>query len=161
MHSTDQTRRTFYVSAINMLGALMAAAVALPAALYLAIRPKTADDSNWIELTDVSQLKLNTPLEVLYERKRVDGWQKVTEKSSAWVVKTEDHNVVAYMPACTHLACPYHWENKVNKFVCPCHGSDFSLDGKVLMGPASRPLDRFLTKVEGGRVMIGTQVEKG
>ena len=161
MQTTDQTRRTFYVSFINLLGGLIAAVVAVPAALYLAVRPKSAEDSNWAEVADFSQLKVNTPTEVLYDRKRVDGWRKVTEKSSAWVVKTEDRNVIAYMPACTHLACPYHWESQVKKFVCPCHGSEFALDGKVLMGPASRPLDRFLTKVEGGKVLIGSQVEKG
>jgi menaquinol-cytochrome c reductase iron-sulfur subunit len=161
MPSNDQTRRTFYVSFINLLGALVTAAIAVPAALYLAIRPKTADDSNWIEVTDFSQLKVNTPVEVLYDHKRVDGWETVAEKSSAWVVRTEDHNVVAYKPACTHLACAYHWENQGKKFLCPCHGSEFSVDGKVLAGPAPRPLDRFLTKVEGGKVLIGSQVEKG
>src|SRR5690242_17445077 len=153
MLTKEQTRRTFYVSLTNLLGGLMAAAMAVPAALYLAVRPKSAEDSNWVEVADLAQLKVNTPTEVLYERNRVDGWRKVTEKSSTWVVKTEDRNVVAYMPACTHLACPYHWEKQANKFVCPCHGSEFALDGKVLMGPASRPLDRFLTKVEGGKVM--------
>jgi menaquinol-cytochrome c reductase iron-sulfur subunit len=161
MPSNDQTRRSFYISFINILGALITAAVAVPAALYLAIRPKTADDSNWIEITDFSQLKVNSPVEVLYDHKRIDGWQAVDEKSSAWVVRTGDQNVVAYKPACTHLACPYHWEGQANKFVCPCHGSEFALDGKVLTGPAPRPLDRFLTKVEGGKVMIGSQVEKG
>jgi menaquinol-cytochrome c reductase iron-sulfur subunit len=161
MHTTDQTRRTFYVSVVNLLGGLMAAAMAVPAALYLAVRPKSAEDSDWVEVTDFSQLKVNTPTEVLYDRKRVDGWRKVTEKSSAWVVRTEDRNVIAYMPACTHLACAYHWENQGKKFVCPCHGSEFSLEGKVLAGPAPRPLDRFLTKVQDGRVMIGSQVEKG
>ena len=161
MSSKDQTRRTFYVSAINMLGGFIAAALAIPAALYLAVKPKSSDDSNWIEVSDLSQLKVGSPQEVLYERKRVDGWQKVVEKSSAWVVRTEEHNVVAYKPACTHLACPYHWEHQANKFVCPCHGSEFSLDGKVLTGPAPRPLDRFLTKVVDGRVMIGSEVEKG
>jgi menaquinol-cytochrome c reductase iron-sulfur subunit len=161
MLTKDQTRRTFYISFVNLLGGLMAAAMAVPAALYLAIKPKSADDSDWVEVTDFSQLKVNTPTEVLYDRNRVDGWRKVMEKSSAWVVRTEDHNVVAYKPACTHLACAYHWENQANKFVCPCHGSEFSIEGKVLAGPAPRPLDRFLTKVEGSKVMIGTQVEKG
>jgi menaquinol-cytochrome c reductase iron-sulfur subunit len=161
MPINDQTRRAFYVSVTNLLGGFIAAALAIPAALYLAVRPKAADDAGWLEITDLSQLKVNTPMEVLYEHKRVDGWQKETEKSSAWVVRTEDHNVIAYKPACTHLACPYHWEGQANKFVCPCHGSEFTLDGKVITGPAPRPLDRFLTKVQDGKVMIGSQVEKG
>jgi menaquinol-cytochrome c reductase iron-sulfur subunit len=149
------------VSAINLLGGFIAAALAIPAALYLAVRPKSSEDSSWIEVSDLSQLKVNAPVEVLYDRKRVDGWRTVEEKSSAWVVRTEDHNVVAFKPACTHLACAYHWEEQGKEFLCPCHGSAFSLDGKVLAGPAPRPLDRFLTKVVDGKVMIGSEVEKG
>ena len=31
----------------------------------------------------------------------------------------------------------------------------FSLEGKVLDGPAPRPLDRFQTKVQGNELMLG------
>ena len=46
---------------------------------------------------------------------------------------------------CTHLGCtvsvtPEH-------FVCPCHGSRFDLEGKVLTGPADRPLPRYPVRV--------------
>ena len=33
--------------------------------------------------------------------------------------------------------------------------SEFSIDGKVLAGPAPRPLDRYLTKIENNRLQIG------
>ena len=47
--------------------------------------------------------------------------------------------MVAFNPACTHLGCAYHWDESPNNFVCPCHASVFSIDGKVLVGPAPRP----------------------
>jgi len=161
MHNEPQTRRSFYLTAINVLGAIITAALAIPAAAYLLIRPKAADDSGLAEVADITQLTIGKPEEVIYTRKRVDGWHKVTEKASTWLVRTDEHSVTAFDPACTHLACPYHWDASANHFICPCHNSSFSIDGKVLGGPAPRPLDRYVAKVTQGKVMIGSQVEQG
>ena len=58
-------------------------------------------------------------------------------------------------PQCTHLGCAYHWDDRKTEFICPCHNSLFSIDGKVTGGPASRPLDRYETKIEGKKLLIG------
>jgi menaquinol-cytochrome c reductase iron-sulfur subunit len=71
------------------------------------------------------------------------------------VVKLPDNKVVAYGPQCTHLGCAYHWDEAKNEFICPCHSSIFSIDGKVVAGPAPRPLDRYETKVTGGKLLLG------
>ena len=41
------------------------------------------------------------------------------------------------------------------RFVCPCHGGVYDFEGKVDGGPPVRPLDRFYTRVRGGRVEVG------
>ncbi len=37
---------------------------------------------------------------------------------------------------CTHLGCVVPWNASENKFICPCHGSQYNSQGKVVRGPA-------------------------
>ncbi|MFM7423850.1 MAG: cytochrome b6-f complex iron-sulfur subunit [Elainella sp.] len=37
---------------------------------------------------------------------------------------------------CTHLGCVVPWNASENKFMCPCHGSQYNSQGKVVRGPA-------------------------
>lgn len=37
---------------------------------------------------------------------------------------------------CTHLGCVVPWNAAENKFKCPCHGSQYNDEGKVIRGPA-------------------------
>ena len=159
MTTETSSRRGFYAIIINGLGAIMAGAVAIPAAFYLLVKPKSSGVSDLVEAADVSGLATGKPQEVIFSHTRIDGWKQVKERTTAWVVKTAAGDTVAYSPQCTHLGCAYHWEEASNKFVCPCHGSEFSLDGKVLTGPAPRPLDRLMSRVEDGKLLIGSQVE--
>ena len=152
---SDVTRRKLYVTAIYGLWSLIAAALSIPAAIYLLLPPKLRKASEWVDAGNVSKLDSNAPIEMVFRRNRVDGWKIQSEKSSAWVVKLADARVVAFGPQCTHLGCAYHWDENHNQFLCPCHNSVFSIDGTVVSGPAPRPLDRYETKIENGELLLG------
>ena len=149
------TRRAFYIGFINGAMGLIGLALAAPAAVYLLFPPKLRKEAEWVKTTDLSTIPAGIPTEISFERKRVDGWKTSTEKATAWVVKGPYNEVVAFMPQCTHLGCAYHWDDPSHTFICPCHASVFSIDGKVLGGPAPRPLDRYMTKIEAGQLEIG------
>jgi menaquinol-cytochrome c reductase iron-sulfur subunit len=152
---TEVTRRKFYVAMIYGLWSLIAAALSVPAAIYLLIPPKLRKMAEWVEAGDVSKLEPRAPVEMVFRQNRVDGWKIQSEKTTAWVVKLGGSQVVAYGPQCTHLGCAYHWDDNGNHFLCPCHSSVFSVDGAVVSGPAPRPLDRYDTKVENGKLLLG------
>ena len=154
------TRRSFYEVCIHGLSVLMGAALAIPGVVYLFAKPRTKQTGDWVEAADLNQLQPGKPEEVLFNRSRVDGWRVVNEKTSAWVVKMDDQTAIAYSPACTHLGCAYHWDEQQSEFVCPCHNSMFSVDGKVLSGPAPRPLDRLEIRVENRKLFIGTRIQR-
>ncbi|HUA86791.1 MAG TPA: ubiquinol-cytochrome c reductase iron-sulfur subunit [Bryobacteraceae bacterium] len=116
--------------------------------------------SDWVDAADLNTLQVGQPQEVVFRRSRVDGWRVENEKSTAWVVRMNAQDVVAYSPSCTHLGCAYHWDAQTKEFLCPCHTSIFSIDGKVLSGPAPRPLDRYLTRIDNGKLLISPTIQK-
>lgn len=149
-------RRVFFLSFIFSIVGIIAAALGLPALAYLFFPPKTSKVANWVDAGSIADLKVGQPEELTFRRLQVDGWKIKSEKATAWVLKLADNDIVAYSPWCTHLGCAYHWDPQRNEFLCPCHNSVFAVDGKVVSGPAPRPLDRYEVKLEANELWLGS-----
>jgi glycine/D-amino acid oxidase-like deaminating enzyme/nitrite reductase/ring-hydroxylating ferredoxin subunit len=54
--------------------------------------------------------------------------------------RDEQGTLYEHAAVCTHLGCPVRWNALERCWDCPCHGSHFAPDGKVLNGPAVAPL---------------------
>jgi Rieske Fe-S protein len=63
-------------------------------------------------------------------------------------------NFVVFSPICPHLGCYYGWNDSQNRFMCPCHGSQYTLDGTHIAGPAPRGLDPLPLREQSGNAEI-------
>jgi cytochrome b6-f complex iron-sulfur subunit len=74
-----------------------------------------------------------------------------------YLVVTESGSLAGYAinSVCTHLGCVVPWNASENKFICPCHGSQYNAQGKVVRGPAPLSLALAHTDVtETGEVSL-------
>jgi cytochrome b6-f complex iron-sulfur subunit len=55
---------------------------------------------------------------------------------------------------CSHQGCVLKWQPAKKALVCPCHGSTFGADGKVLQGPATRALATYPVLIDGKDVWV-------
>lgn len=138
-------------------GAIVAATVAVAAPVigyFLNPVYSKKKQQTTISLVTTSQVPVGTPLFVTYHETQQDGWVTGPVEHAAWVVTTNGKDFVVFNPHCTHLGCLYAWNPGLHEFQCPCHGSVFNIDGKVIGGPAPRPLEKMPFKIENGTIML-------
>jgi cytochrome b6-f complex iron-sulfur subunit len=71
------------------------------------------------------------------------------------VSRSGQSTFVALTAICTHEQCTVTgFQN--SQYVCPCHGSQYSTTGAVVMGPAARALQQFSTQFNQPTLTITT-----
>jgi len=70
------------------------------------------------------------------------------------VIRTSSNSAIAVSAVCTHQGCTVEFAPEAQLLVCPCHGSQYSENGQVVQGPASRALRNYTANVSGNQVMI-------
>ncbi|KAG8640708.1 cytochrome b6-f complex iron-sulfur subunit, chloroplastic [Manihot esculenta] len=80
-----------------------------------------------------------------------------------YLVVEKDRTLATYgiNAVCTHLGCVVPWNAAENKFICPCHGSQYNDQGRVVRGPAplSLALAHADVEVDTGKVVFVPWVE--
>jgi len=80
----------------------------------------------------------------------------VTVADDIMLIRTDESKFIAVSTICRHKGCTVELEGE--KFVCPCHGSEYTKEGKVTQGPAKTDLKAFETMFDSksGQVTIKT-----
>jgi Rieske Fe-S protein len=123
---------------LKSLGVAVGAAVIAPSRLARAEPKKVA-----IKLEKVEKLR------------EVGGSMTVSVKDrQVLLVRDSETSVRAFDPRCTHQQCAVGYDAAAKKLVCPCHSATYDLDGKVLGGPAPKPLQAFPATLSEDRVVL-------
>jgi cytochrome b6-f complex iron-sulfur subunit len=89
------------------------------------------------------------------ELAKPDGAIRILPAAAAdpiYVVAAGAQEYRALSPICTHRGCTVDVQGA--RLVCPCHGSTYDRDGKVLRGPAERALTRYPVVKDGDTLVI-------
>lgn len=86
--------------------------------------------------------KLEQP-ETEEEIELAPGEGKVVELSGkrAGAYRHDDGLLYIVNTTCTHMGCELNWNSAERTWDCPCHGSRFSHEGKIIEGPAVKDLN--------------------
>jgi Rieske Fe-S protein len=178
----EQSRRTFMANAVIAVGGVIGLGITIPVVESL-LPAAGATSDQWSALTpqEAAAFKKTTdqPVKVLFTVKDVNGYfGEADVEQSVWAVKTTEAKLRAerpelfttekppysivnlgfaiFSPICPHLGCKYDWNKTQSKFICPCHGSEYTELGKHIegAGPALRGLDPLPLRDYEGKVQI-------
>ncbi len=134
-------RRDFALLVFGWVGTL-GSMVAASAAALRGLVPNLLDEPNL-------RFRAAKPSEYL------DGTDTFLDEIRVFIQR-KGNGYRAMSAVCTHLGCTVNPDEKTGEgFRCPCHGSVFDEDGRVLKGPAPSPLPCYaVTLARDGRLVV-------
>ena len=152
----DVSRRSFVGSLIGMGSLVMGVIIGAPLfrfVLYPVFAKSAAPE--WSEVGDVSEFdKSDGPVSKTITLPQRDGWREAVSTQSIYVSRTAGGQFQILSAICPHLGCSVAWQPSQAKFICPCHGGQFSADGGHISGPPPRSLDNLKTQVKEGKLQV-------
>ncbi len=115
---------------------------------------KKSKEERFVEIANLTSLVEEQPALLSFEYPENDVFQKPNLIHRVWVVKHSADKVTVFSPFCPNEDCRYSWDNDMKRFVCPCDASVYSITGKIVAGPAPRPLDTLPSKIKDGNLFI-------
>lgn len=136
-----QTRREFCVRTCQAMSLLTLGAV-VPACGGSSTGPSSAPALPSVTGTLVNRT-LTINVDAASPLATVGGAATITVATGTYLVaRTAQGAVTVVTAVCTHEACAVSGFAN-SRYVCPCHGSEFSTSGAVVQGPAVSPLRQF------------------
>ncbi len=91
---------------------------------------------------------------------RDDAWSHYPPEPIGTVYLRRDSEgtlPIAISSICPHLGCGVHWDTSADNYLCPCHNSEFKIDGAIAdpaSSPSPRGLDHLAVEVRGSDIWV-------
>ena len=139
-------RRGFIKFLCIVIGGIVSA-VPFGAGIWAYINPLTrekgVDGDGFLKITSLDAIPDDgTPAKFSVIADKEDAWNKFKNISvGAIYLRKEAGKVKALHTVCPHLGCFIDYRSTKSDFFCPCHNSNFKLDGSIVSGVSPRPMD--------------------
>ncbi|MDQ6612993.1 MAG: Rieske (2Fe-2S) protein, partial [Gemmatimonadota bacterium] len=161
----QRDRRSYLTRAAALVVGGLIAVVAPVAGLFTFFDPlrRKTENRGLVRVASISSLPKNgEPRKVAVLDELVDAWNRTPDVpiGSVYVEKTGPKTVRVLNAVCPHLGCSVGLNAARTGFVCPCHKSSFSLDGRILdpNSPSPRAMDELHAEVrDNGEVWVKFQ----
>jgi nitrite reductase/ring-hydroxylating ferredoxin subunit len=146
------SRRTAFLTTMGALAAGLLGGLGLEHFLTSGptTGPKSAGSEQWRTVTTLADLP-----DGAVRTFKVDNLQGFLINRSG--------QVSALSRTCTHMGCQLDFKSKDRALLCPCHGAEFDLHGRLVRGPGGDPYSQKLpplpaikTRVNGDDVEVST-----
>jgi cytochrome b6-f complex iron-sulfur subunit len=150
--SKSPTRRAFLGWWIGGLLAALVAAVGAPIGVYIfpprgpnqgTRKIRVALDRPVAEIAEGTATRFDSPAGVAFTMADGGEANAAGDPTYGGFIVRDRGTLRAFAITCPHLGCSFAYDDGLRHFLCPCHGSQFALDGSVVRGPATAPLSHL------------------
>jgi cytochrome b6-f complex iron-sulfur subunit len=115
------------------------------------------DKTVMVDLPSVVNNSIVIPLDAFPELGGVGGsiLGRIAGRADPIIIARVDESTFAAVDAlCTHQQCTVAYNALGRTFDCPCHNSSYEIDGRLIGGPAPRPLRSYSAQSDGTSLTI-------
>ncbi len=136
------SRRAFVKSAVIVSTITAVAGVFYPLARYLLPQSKSGTGKKETYSVALNEVHVGEARFFTFKRR------------PALLIRKSDTELVALSAVCTHLGCIVKYHEDSKQLLCPCHGAKYDQNGRVLGGPAPKPLTAYNVRIEAGTIIV-------
>ncbi len=152
--SQVRSRRKFLQAVVGVFSGLIGLVLGIPFVAAIIGSSRRSVGRSFSDVAELETLTVGKPVDLTFAQLSTDAFIQRESMHHIWVIRTSASAVTVFSPICPHLGCSYDWDPRTSRFMCPCHGSIFTLEGTVVGGPAPRPLDTLPAEIRDGRLFV-------